>query len=293
MTPESLEAIAPPMPRKKQKKKSGTKKAKQRGPESTDRHRLYEESVQSPDEHARWFDEFFQERNGRLPHSLKEDFCGTSLLSAYWVGMRPENTAVGVDLDEETLDWARENNISPLNEEEKSRITLHHADVMEVTEPKVDIVAALNFSYFEFKTREALRAYFETARRSLAPGGVLILDIFGGWEAQMEETDRTRYKGFTYVWEQKYFDPISSLTEFHIHFKFHGGGGIPSAFVYKWRMWTPPEVRELLEEAGFSRVDFYWEGTDDDTEEGNGEYELVTSAENQPGWIAFIVASPE
>lgn len=294
MNLETREATVTTMPPKKQTKKTKKpKKAKQRGPESTDRHRLYEDSVQSPEEHIRWFDQFFQEKNARLPLSLKEDFCGTSLLAAHWVMTRPDNTAVGVDLDLETLDWGRENNISPLNDEQKSRVALHHRDVMEITDPKVDIVAALNFSYFEFKTRETLRAYFESARRSLAPGGVFILDMFGGWEAQMEETDRTRYKGFTYVWEQKFFDPISSLTEFHIHFKFHGGGGIPSAFVYQWRLWTLPEVRELLEEAGFSKVDIYWEGIDDDTDEGSGEYERVTKAENMPGWIAFIVAAPE
>jgi SAM-dependent methyltransferase len=288
MNLDARESTVIPMPKKKKKKK-----AKHRGPESTDRHRLYEDAVQSPEEHIRWFDQFFEEKNGRLPISLKEDFCGTALLSAEWVRKRPGNVAVGVDLDLETLDWARENNIHPLDKDQQSRVTLLHRDVMEIVEPKVDIVAALNFSYFEFKTRDALRSYFERARESLAPGGVLILDMFGGWEAQMEETDRTRYKGFTYVWEQKSFDPISHLTEFHIHFKFHDGGGIKSAFVYRWRLWTLPEVRELLAEAGFKKVDIYWEGTDDDTGEGNGEYELVTEAENMPGWIAFIVASPE
>lgn len=289
MTLQTREVPVPTMAKKKKK----AKKAKQRGPESTDRHRLYEESVQSPEEHIHWFDQFFSEKNGRMPVSLKEDFSGTSLLAAHWVRTRPENTAIGVDLDLETLDWARKNNIAPLDEEEQSRVTLLHRDVLEVSDPPVDIVAALNFSYFEFKTRDALRAYFENARRSLAPGGLLVLDMFGGWEAQMEETDRTRYKGFTYVWEQTSYDPISHLTEFQIHFKFHGGGGIESAFVYKWRLWTLPEVRELLAEAGFAKVDIYWEGIDEDTDEGSGEYERVTTAENMPGWIAFVVASPE
>lgn len=295
MTLETHESATPAMANNKKtsKKKKGAKKAKQRGPETTDRHRLYEDSVQSPDEHIRWFDQFYSEKHGRPPLSLKEDFCGTSLLSAAWVAKRPENTAVGVDLDLETLDWARSNNIAPLDEEQQSRVTLLHQDVMDVSVPKVDIVAALNFSYFGFKTREILRAYFESARRSLAPGGMLVLDMFGGWEAQMEETDRTRNKGYTYVWEQKYFDPVSSETEFHIHFKFHNGGGIQSAFIYQWRLWTLPEVRELLEEAGFVNVDIYWEGIDEDTEEGSGEYERVTKGESMPGWIAFIVASPE
>jgi len=272
-------------------KKKKTKKAKLRGPETTDRHRLYEESVQSPDEHVRWFDEFYTQRNGRPAKSMKEDFCGTALLSAEWVRTRPDNIAIGVDLDQETLEWAKENNLAPLTDDEKSRVTLLEKNVLETTEPKVDLVAALNFSYFGFKTRDALRGYFEKVLESLAPDGMLVCDIFGGWESQMEDTDRTRYKGYTYVWEQKIFDPITNETQFRIHFKFHGGGGIKDAFIYDWRLWSVPEVRELLEEAGFGRVDIYWEQTDEDSGEGNGEYVLTRNTESQPGWIAFIVAS--
>jgi SAM-dependent methyltransferase len=274
------------MPKHKKSKK--TKRPK--GPESTDRHWLYQESVQSPEEHVEFFDRVYVDKHGRPATSLKEDFCGTAFLSAGWVATRPDNTAVGVDLDLPTLDWGRVNNIAPLSSDEQSRVTLLHDDVMNVTEPKVDILAALNFSYFEFKTRDALRSYFEAARSSINPGGLLVLDMFGGWEAQMEVTDKTRDEGFTYVWEQTKYDPISHFTQFFIHFRFSGGGGIEKAFEYNWRLWTLPEVRELLEEAGFSSVDVYWEQIDEDTNEGSGEFELVTEAENCPGWIALLVA---
>lgn len=277
------------MPKQKKKKKKGKKP---QGPASTDRHWLYQESVQSPEEHIEFFDRVYRDRNGRLPRSLKEDFCGTAFLSAAWVATRPDNTAVGVDLDEETLEWGRANNLAPLSEDQRSRVTLVHDNVMSVTEPKVDVLAALNFSYFEFKTRDDLRAYFDVARHSLAPGGMLVLDMFGGWEAQMEVTDKTRNEGFTYVWEQTKFDAISHLTQFQIHFRFRGGGGLEGAFEYNWRLWTMPEVRELLLEAGFASVDIYWEQIDEDTDEGNGEFEPVTEAENCPGWIALVVAHP-
>jgi SAM-dependent methyltransferase len=267
-----------------------SRKKKRLGPKSTDRHWLYQESVQSPGEHIRFFDRVYKRAHGRLPRILKEDFCGTAFLSADWVRERPDNIAIGVDLDESTLDWGKEKNIAPLEPEQRERVVLHLADVRDVKEPKVDIVAALNFSYFEFHTRDDLRFYFECARKSLATGGLLILDMFGGWEAQMEVTDKTRNAGFTYIWEQTTFDPISHLTQFQIHFKFHGGGGIKKAFEYNWRLWTIPELRELLEEAGFGSVDIYWEGVDDETDEGSGEFELVTEAENQPGWIAMLVA---
>lgn len=278
------------MPKKLKKKKKGGKRPQ--GPASVDRHWLYQESVQSPEEHVEIFDRIYSDKHGHPASSLKEDFCGTAYLAAAWVQARPDNTAIGVDLDEPTLEWGRSHNIEPLSKDERARVTLIHDDVMSVHEPQVDILAALNFSYFEFKTRDKLRAYFESARRSLKPDGLLILDMFGGWEAQMEVTDKTRYDGFTYVWEQTSYDPLTQLTQFHIHFRFRGGGGIEKAFEYNWRLWTLPEVRELLEEAGFARVDVYWEQIDEDTNEGSGEFELVTEAENCPGWVAMIAAHP-
>lgn len=261
------------------------------GPKSRDRHWLYQEAVQSPEAHAEFFDQIFEFKHGRPASSLKEDFCGTALLCAHWADLRPDNTAIGVDLDLPTLDWGREHNLDPLSSDARKRVTLLHKNVLEVSSPPVDIVAALNFSYFEFKTRDALRDYFHHARESLKKGGVLILDMFGGWESQMEEIDRTRMAGFTYVWEQTSFDPISHLTQFHIHFKFHGGGGIQKAFEYNWRLWMMPEISELLAEAGFNNVEVWWETIDEDTDEGSGEYELLTESENFPGWITFVVAS--
>ncbi len=188
-----------------------SRKKKRLGPKSTDRHWLYQESVQSPGEHITFFDRVYKQAHGRLPRILKEDFCGTAFLAADWVRERPDNIAIGVDLDEPTLEWGKEQNIAPLEAEEKERVILHLADVREINEPKVDVVAALNFSYFEFHTRESLRNYFECVRKSLAPGGLLVLDMFGGWEAQMEVTDKTKYSGFTYIWEQTAEGGLSGL----------------------------------------------------------------------------------
>ena len=59
----------------------------------------------------------------------------------------------------------------------------------------------------------------------------------------------------------------------HIHFKFPDGSRIKNAFSYDWRLWTLPEVQELLAEAGFDRITVYWQGTDEETGEANGEFE--------------------
>jgi SAM-dependent methyltransferase len=262
-----------------------------RGPKSRDLHWLYQESVQSPDVHFGFFDRVYRKRNGVLPVSLKEDFCGTALLATEWVERRRTNTAIGIDLDAETLAWGRKHNVARLDDEERQRVVLRRANVLNVTRPRADLVVALNFSYFIFRTRPELLAYFRAARRSLAPGGLFIGDIFGGWEAQKPLTERTRYRGFTYLWQLDYYDPVANFARFHIHFKFHDRGGIRRAFTYNWRLWTIPEIRELLEEAGFRHVEIFWEGIDRRSGFGNSVFRKTEKAENAPGWIAFFVAS--
>jgi SAM-dependent methyltransferase len=282
-----------PMPRQRRanRQKARRRKGPVRGPKSRDRHWLYQESVQSPDIHFAFFDRVYRQRNGVPPASLKEDFCGTALLASEWVERRKTNTAIGVDLDAPTLAWGQKQNLSRLSDEQRSRVSLLRANVLDVSRPRVDLIVALNFSYFIFRTRDELRTYFEAARRSLAPGGLFIGDIFGGWEAQKPLTERTRHSGFTYLWQLDYYDPVDNFARFHIHFEFRDRGGIKRAFTYNWRLWTIPEIREILLEAGFRHVEIYWEGIDRRSGYGNSIFRKTESAENAPGWIAFFIAS--
>ncbi|MBU1700449.1 MAG: methyltransferase domain-containing protein [Candidatus Eisenbacteria bacterium] len=254
-----------------------------------DRHRLYELSVQCPEADIRFLDRIFKKKHGRLPKILREDFCGTATMAAEWIRTRKENTAIGVDLDEEVLDWGREHNIKPLGEA-ASRLTLHHADVRSISSPKADILAAMNFSYFIFKKREELRDYFRHAKRALKPGGLFVLDIFGGWESQELTIEEKEMEGFTYLWELMRFNPLTHEVLFHIHFHLNDGRKIRKAFTYDWRFWTIPEVRELLMEAGFKSAEIYWEGTEKDSGEGDGVFRLTEKGDHCPGWIAYIVA---
>ena len=267
------------------------KKGPVRGPKSRDKHWLYQESVQSPDIHFGFFDRVYRQRNGRPPASLKEDFCGTALLASEWVERRRTNTAIGVDLDAPTLAWGKKHNLSRLSDEQRSRVTLLRKNVLDVTRPRVDLVVALNFSYFIFLERDELRRYFQAARKSLAPGGLFIGDIFGGWESQKPMRERTRHRGFTYIWELEGSDPVENFARFQIHFEFRDGGGIRRAFTYNWRQWTIAELREILVEAGFRHVDIYWELIDKKSGFGNSIFRRVEHSENAPGWIAFFVAS--
>ena len=93
------------------------------------------------------------------------------------------------------------------------------------------------------------------------------------------------------IWEQASFDPLTADYVCHIHFKFADGSKLKRAFSYHWRLWTMPEIRELLDDAGFSTHHVYWQGTDDDGE-ASGEFFLADEGENDPAWIAYIVAEP-
>ena len=108
----------------------------------------------------------------------------------------------------------------------------------------------------------------------------------------MEIKEPRACEGFTYIWEQASFNPIDSMMTCFIHFEFPDGSRLDQAFRYHWRLWTLPEIQELLREAGFSTVDVYWEGTDAETGEGDGHYRPATVGDADPGWVCYIVAQP-
>jgi hypothetical protein len=115
------------------------------------------------------------------------------------------------------------------------------------------------------------------------------MDSFGGYDAYREIEEKTRHKGFTYVWEQASFDPISGHMVCRIHFHFNDGSKLKNAFTYEWRLYSLPEIREILLEAGFANVTFYWQGWDED-DEPDGNFVPATKGEADPGWICMISA---
>ncbi len=254
-----------------------------------DKHELYEESVQNVEDECKFVSDTFRQLRGREPVSFREDFCGTASASCEWVRRSPDNRAVGVDIDADVLDWGREHRLSRLNAEQQGRVTLCQGDVLEVETETVDALGAFNFSYWVFKDRGLLRRYFETACRAIKDDGILFLDAFGGYEAFEEMKEKTKYENFTYVWDQARYYPVTGEARCHIHFKFPDGSKLKKAFTYDWRLWTLPEIQEVLKEAGFRRVTVYWEGTDEDGE-GDGVFTPETRGEADAGWIAYIVA---
>ena len=103
--------------------------------------------------------------------------------------------------------------------------------------------------------------------------------------------DKRRCEGFTYVWDQFRYDPITHDATCHIHFHFRDGSKIRRAWTYEWRLWTIGELRDLLEEAGFASTTVYWEGTELATNEPNGVFRPREHADEDPAWIAYVVAA--
>jgi len=255
---------------------------------TADKHLLYSEAVQCADNEIAFLKRVYRKFNGRPPRLLREDFCGTALVCSHWVQDGPTHEAIGVDLDSEPLRWGRTHHLAQLTTEQRARVHLRRANVLSVKAPPVDVIAALNFSFCVFKQRPLLLQYFRRCHQTLKTGGLLVMDIYGGPESHKPNKEKTRYRGFTYVWEQARYNPITSEALNHIHFTFPDGSRMPKAFTYDWRLWTPVELQETLLEAGFRDARVYWEGA---TAEGagNGVFRCRERADVEDAWVAYVV----
>jgi len=285
-----------PEPMSTRKKPAGDNAQRFRGAE---KYRLYEAAVQAPDHNLLFLEQTFRRRFNRALKTLREDFCGTARLACEWVSWGANHEAWGVDLDPGPLAWGQAEHVDALGEA-ADRVHLLEGDVRTVQTPPVDAAVAFNFSYWVFKARNDLRAYFRHAFQSLASPGLLVMDLFGGPSAQEVVTEKRKVKGktdhrgaplptFTYVWEQARFNAVRHDLLCRIHFRFRDGSEIQRAFTYDWRLWSIPELTDLLREAGFADVAVHTHGWDDDGT-SNDVYKKVDHFENEQAWLAYLVA---
>ena len=253
-----------------------------------DKYKLYEQAVQCAEAEIDFVDQTFRTTRKREARLLREDFCGTATISCEWVRRRAVNRAFAVDIDPGVLQWGREHNLGALHPRQRARIQLLNRDVREVNTRPVDMVLAMNFSYWTFRDRPVMTAYFRKVHAGLVRDGVFFLDAYGGYEASRIMKESTEHRKFTYVWDQAKYNPVNGHCLCMIHFRFKDGSRLNDAFIYEWRLWTLPELTEMLTDAGF-RPTVYWEGTDEHGE-GNGVFTPTTEGEADAGWIAYIVA---
>jgi SAM-dependent methyltransferase len=252
----------------------------------TSKFKLYEHTVQSPNWQVDYLPQFHTWLVGKAPRRFREDFCGSGKISCEWVKRSPKNTACGLDIDPETLDYAVKVNQAELTPAQKKRVTFLKQNVLKPTREKFDMIGAFNFSFFIFHERKELLKYAKAAHKSLVAKGTIFLELAGGvgFQEQNSELKTVKIPGVgmvTQVWEQHQYDPITQVSDFSIHFKLPDGSTMNDAFTYHWRMWQIRDLQEVLLDAGFKKTVVLWEN--------DGEYLPVENAELTESWVAYVI----
>ena len=253
-----------------------------------DKYYYYRRAVQAPDTDVEFLRDTYKELRGKLPTTLREDFCGTFAISCEWVKLNDKFRAFGIDLDSEPIEYGMNHYATELTPPQRERLQIRQENVLSPKLPKVDIVAAMNFSHFIFRDRKTMTAYFKNCYETLNDNGCLISDCFGGSQCYEGNEENTDHKDFIYYWHQENFDPVTNYADFHIHIKLKGKKKMEKCFSYPWRMWTIPELREMMMEAGFKKTHVYWEGTTK-SGEGDGVFTRTEKGEECQAWIAYVV----
>jgi len=215
---------------------------------------LYERTVQDP---ARTV-ALLRRLHGARPRVLGEDFAGTAALSRAWVERVAGGRAFAVDLDAEALAFAPDPRVECRADDVRSAAV---ADL-----GPCDVVQAGNFSLGELHTRADLEAWARMAHARLAPHGIAVVDTYGGesaWRLGVLERRRAEEGGeeLRWTWEQRSADPLTGEVVDALSFRVLRAGEVvvdlPDAFVYRWRLWSVPELVDVLRAAGFVRTEVH------------------------------------
>jgi hypothetical protein len=170
-------------------------------------------------------------------------------------------TAIAIDHDERALSRAA-------HVPRVQRFCLDLRDALPPMHVASDVVFVGNFSIGELHTRVELVAYLRGVLERLAPDGVFVCDTYGGESAfRVGAVERTHVAAdgalIRYTWEQREADPTTARVVNALHFRVVRGGEVvqelTDAFVYRWRLWSVPELRDALLEAGFEDAGVYSE----------------------------------
>ncbi|MEM1097976.1 MAG: hypothetical protein AAGH92_04230 [Planctomycetota bacterium] len=254
--------------------------------------RLYESAVQQPVAEVLFLERAYRHGRGAdaWPRTLREDFAGTSSVAAAWCRTDPDREAIAVESDRPTAAWAGQYH------HDLDTLYVVDDDVLNIHGPRVDVLAALNFSVLIWHDRPALVRYLKHARRCLRPDGVFVMDLFGGPGATTIQTeDRPGHddegQPVMYRWEQRAHDPLTGRLDCRIHFRWDQAGSqreLRDAFVYDWRLWTIPELLDAIHEAGFIETNVW---ADDPQQPGRYAPVSQLDASNaRSAWVVYLTA---
>lgn len=253
-----------------------------------DKYHYYKESVQDPESDIKTFTKIYKSIFKKTPRIFREDFCGTFYFGSEWVKSHSKNQAIVVDLDKEPINYGKTHHLFKMTESQKKRLRICVNNVLDTKLPKAQIINVNNFSYCIFKQRDLLLKYFINVKKTLLKQGIFILDVFGGSDCFSENEDQVKHDKFNYYWEQKNFDPINNFAKFEIHFKRPREKKRQAVFSYDWRLWSVPELKDILLDAGFSKIHSYWEQCDKQGE-GTGVLKKTFKEESCETWVTYLV----
>ncbi|MEM7577710.1 MAG: class I SAM-dependent methyltransferase [Planctomycetota bacterium] len=251
--------------------------------------RLYESAVQQPVAEVAFLERVYAHGHGQdaWPRTLREDFAGTAAVAAAWCRTDPDREALAVESHLPTVRWATQHH------NDLDTLYLVHGDAAAYHGPRVDLIAALNFSVLIWHTRDALLRYLKHARRCLRDRGVFVMDLFGGPDATAQQTqDRPALddagQPVTYRWEQRRYDPLTARLDCRIHFRWPDGRELRDAFTYDWRLWTVPELLDAMADAGFRKTQVW---ADDPRAPGRMiPVDSLPPADASPAWVIYLTA---
>jgi hypothetical protein len=244
-------------------------------PNTPSKYELYQKSVQNVKKEVEFFKKVFRLIYNKMPTTFREDFCSTALLSCEWVKGNVLNSAVGIDFDQETLDWGMQNNINNLTTG-SDRIKLIKQDVLEQFDPsqKFEIICSLNYSHFLLPTRKQILKYFQNVVLNLESKSVFILDFYGGSHIFSDHKYQHNKSSDFYEFSGKQMNILNNQSKCSLNYKIKKNKYKPM-FSFNFRIYSIIELREALEEAGFNEFKLYIKEMNDDDEDDYAEYEEV------------------
>jgi hypothetical protein len=234
--------------------------------EDINKHQLYQNYVQNTKKEVEFFRKIYRLIYNKVPYSFREDFCGTGLLANEWVKNSVENIAVGIDIDQEALDYGINNHTTT------DRVKLLNLNVLTEYDQnqKFDIICSLNYSHFLLTKRAEIKKYYENVFKNITKG-IYIIDLFGGSHIY---ADHSYEKGDNYKFNGKAINIVNNQTECSLNFKIKKNKFKP-LFNFMFRVYSIIELRELLEEVGFKKFKIYLKEINDDDDDDYTEFEEV------------------